>query len=230
MNGTLYGVGVGPGDPRLMTYLAVDTIKCCPVLAVPADGKGKAVAYRIASGIVKNLDQKECLDLTTPMTKDRAVLDAAYQTAADRIIEKLEQGLDVACLTLGDPTIYSTYIYIHRLVKARGYDAKIINGIPSFCAVSARLEDSLADRSEQIHIIPSTYGVEDALNLSGTKVLMKAASKMPLVKEALKRSNTTCSMIENCGMPDEHIYHCIDEIPDQASYYSIIVVKEEPHD
>ena len=84
---------------------------------------------RIASGIVKNLDQKECLDLTTPMTKDRAVLDAAYQTAADRIIEKLEQGLDVACLTLGDPTIYSTYIYIHRLVKARGYDAKIINGI-----------------------------------------------------------------------------------------------------
>lgn len=83
MNGTLYGVGVGPGDPRLMTYLAVDTIKCCPVLAVPADGKGKAVAYRIASGIVKNLDQKECLDLTTPMTKDRAVLDAAYQTAAD---------------------------------------------------------------------------------------------------------------------------------------------------
>lgn len=185
MNGTLYGVGVGPGDPRLMTYLAVDTIKCCPVLAVPADGKGKAVAYRIASGIVKNLDQKECLDLATPMTKDRAVLDAAYQTAADRIIEKLEQGLDVACLTLGDPTIYSTYIYIHRLVKARGYDAKIINGIPSFCAVSARLEDSLADRSEQIHIIPSTYGVEDALNLSGTKVLMKAASKMPLVKEAL---------------------------------------------
>ena len=230
MNGTLYGVGVGPGDPRLMTYLAVDTIKCCPVLAVPADGKGKAVAYRIASGIVKNLDQKECLDLTTPMTKDRAVLDAAYQTAADRIIEKLEQGLDVACLTLGDPTIYSTYIYIHRLIKARGYDAKIINGIPSFCAVSARLEDSLADRSEQIHIIPSTYGVEDALNLSGPKVLMKAASKMPLVKEALKRCNTTCSMIENCGMLDEHIYHCIDEIPDQASYYSIIVVKEEPHD
>lgn len=230
MNGTLYGVGVGPGDPRLMTYLAVDTIKCCPVLAVPADGKGKAVAYRIASGIVKNLDQKECLDLATPMTKDRSVLDAAYQTAADRIIEKLEQGLDVACLTLGDPTIYSTYIYIHRLVKARGYDAKIINGIPSFCAVSARLEDSLADRSEQIHIIPSTYGVEDALNLSGTKVLMKAASKMPLVKEVLKRSNTTCSMIENCGMPDEHIYHCIDEIPDQASYYSIIVIKEEPHD
>lgn len=230
MNGTLYGVGVGPGDPRLMTYLAVDTIKRCPVLAVPADGKGKAVAYRIASGIVNDLDSKECLDLSTPMTKDRAVLDAAYHAAADQIIEKLDQGMDVACLTLGDPTIYSTYIYIHRLVKARGYATQIINGIPSFCAVSAKLEDSLVDRSEQLHVIPSTYGVEDALQLPGTKVLMKAASKMPVVKEALKRSDVTCSMIENCGMPNEHIYHSIDAIPDQASYYSIIVVKEEHHD
>lgn len=230
MNGTLYGVGVGPGDPRLMTYLAVDTIKRCPVIAVPADGKEKAVAYRIASGIVKNLDQKECLALTTPMTKNRAVLDKAYQTAAERIIEKLKQGLDVACLTLGDPTIYSTYIYIHRLVKASGYATQIINGIPSFCAVSAKLENSLVDRSEQLHVIPSTYGVEDALTLPGTKVLMKTASKMPLVKEILKRSSITCAMIENCGMPDEHIYHSIDEIPDQASYYSIIVVKEKDHD
>ena len=148
MKGTLYGIGVGPGDPRLMTYLAVDTIKRCPVIAVPADGKGKAVAYKIASGIVEDLDAKECLNLSTPMTKDKAILDAAYQTAADTIIEQLEQGKDVACLTLGDPTIYSTYIYIHRLVKAKGYETEIVNGIPSFCAVSAKLVDSRVDRSE----------------------------------------------------------------------------------
>ena len=91
MKGTLYGIGVGPGDPRLMTYLAVDTIKRCPVIAVPADGKGKAVAYKIASGIVEDLDAKECLNLSTPMTKDKAILDAAYQTAADTIIEQPEQ-------------------------------------------------------------------------------------------------------------------------------------------
>lgn len=230
MKGTLYGVGVGPGDPRLMTYLAVDTIKRCPVLAVPADGKGKAVAYKIASGIVEDLDAKECLNLSTPMTKDKSVLNAAYQTAADTIIEQLEQGKDVACLTLGDPTIYSTYIYIHRLVKAKGYAVEIINGIPSFCAVSAKLGDSLVDRSEQLHVIPSTYDIEDALKLPGTKVLMKAASKMPIVKETLKRNDLKGAMIENCGMPEEHIYHGVDEIPDQASYYSIIVVKEDHHD
>ena len=230
MKGTLYGIGVGPGDPRLMTYLAVDTIKRCPVIAVPADGKGKAVAYKIASGIVEDLDAKECLNLSTPMTKDKAILDAAYQTAADTIIEQLEQGKDVACLTLGDPTIYSTYIYIHRLVKAKGYETEIVNGISSFCAVSAKLGDSLVDRSEQLHVIPSTYDIEDGLKLPGTKVLMKAASKMPIVKETLKRNNLKGAMIENCGMPEEHIYHGVDEIPDQASYYSIIVVKEYHHD
>lgn len=230
MKGILYGVGVGPGDPRLMTYLAVDTIKKCPVIAVPADGKDKAVAYRIASGIVKGLDQKECLDLTTPMTKDRSVLDAAYRDAAERIVKKLEEEKDVACLTLGDPTIYSTYIYIHRLVKAMGYETKIINGIPSFCAVSARLEDSLVDRSEQLHVIPSTYGIEEALKLPGTRVFMKAGSKMPLVKEVLKRHDTKCAMIENCGMPNEQVYRSVNEIPDQASYYSIIIVTDETHD
>ena len=179
---------------------------------------------------LENLDEKECLNLTTPMTKDKAVLNAAYQAASDQIIKQLEQGKDVACLTLGDPTIYSTYIYIHRIVKAHGYATEIINGIPSFCAVSAKLQDSLVDRSEQLHIIPSTYDIEAALELPGTKVLMKAASKMPIVKETLKRNDLKGAMIENCGMPEEHIYHGVDEIPDQASYYSIIVVKEDHHD
>lgn len=103
---------------------------------------------RLPAGIVDGIDEKECLNLSTPMTKDKAVLDAAYQAAAEAIIEKLKEGKDVACLTLGDPTIYSTYIYIHRLVKAQGYATQIINGIPSFCAVSAKLGDSLVDRSE----------------------------------------------------------------------------------
>lgn len=230
MKGTLYGVGVGPGDPRLMTYLAVDTIKKCPVIAVPADGKEKAVSYKIAHGIVENLDDKECINFHTPMTKDHAVLNEAYQAAADQIMKQLELGKDVACLTLGDPTIYSTYIYVHRLVKAQGYPTEIINGIPSFCAVSAKLGDSLVDRSEQLHIIPSTYDIEDALKLSGTKVLMKAASKMPVVKATLEQNHMTGTMIENCGMPGERIYHSVEEIPDQASYYSLIVVKDASHD
>ena len=226
MNGTLYGVGVGPGDPKLMTYRAVETILRCPVLAVPAEGKGSAVSYKIASGMVERLDEKECLNLSTPMTKDQALLDAAYQAAAEAIIEKLRQGRDVAYLTLGDPTIYCTYIYIHRLVRARGFAAEIINGVPSFCAVSAKLGDSLVDRAEQLHVIPSTYDVEQALALPGTKVLMKAASKMLAVKQALKDKGLRGAMIENCGMEGERRYASVEDIPDQPSYYSVIVVKE----
>lgn len=230
MKGTLYGVGVGPGDPRLMTYLAVETIIKCPVIAVPSSGREGAVSYRIAAGIVKGLDEKKCLELSTPMTKDRQVLGEAYGAAAEKIAAELEAGKDVAYLTLGDPTIYSTYIYIHRRVRELGYDVKIVNGVPSFCAASAELGDSLADRSEQLHIIPSTYEIEEALELSGTRVLMKAASRMPAVKEALRRKGLRAAMVENCGMENQKIYADAEEIPEEASYYSLVVVKEGNHD
>ena len=227
IKGTLYGVGVGPGDPRLMTYLAVDTIQKCPVIAVPADGKENAVSYKIASGIVENLDEKECLNLTTPMTKDKAVLNAAYQAASNQIIEQLEQGKDVACLTLGDPTIYSTYIYIHRIVKAHGYATEIINGIPSFCAVSAKLQDSLVDRSEQLHIIPASYGIGKALELSGTKIFMKAGRKLPELKRRLQGRSEKVIMIENCGMENEAVYQGTECIPEEGGYYALLIMKEE---
>ncbi len=230
MKGTLYGVGVGPGDPRLMTYLAVETVKNCPVIAVPAEGREHAVSYRIAAGIVKGLDEKECLNLSTPMTKDMQVLKENYETAADQIAKQLDAGKDVAYLTLGDPTIYSTYIYIHRIVRARGYETQIISGIPSFCAVAARLGGSLADRSEQLHIIPSTYDIEEALTYPGSKILMKAASKLSVVKDRLKEKEMKGIMVENCGMLDEHIYENVDDMPERASYYSIVVVRENNHD
>ena len=110
MHGILYGVGVGPGDPRLMTFLAAETIKKCEVLAVPARTREQAVSYQIARGLLPELDQKACLSLAVPMTKDRKVLNAAYEQAADLVEEQLKAGKDVACLTLGDPTIYSTYL------------------------------------------------------------------------------------------------------------------------
>ncbi len=230
MKGTLYGVGVGPGDPRLMTYLAVETIVKCPVIAVPAKGREHAVSYRIASGIVKDLDRKECLNLSTPMTKDKRVLDENYKAAADQITEQLDAGRDVAYLTLGDPTIYSTYIYIHRIVRERGYETRIVSGVPSFCAAAAKISDSLADRAEQLHIIPSTYDIEEALTYPGSKVLMKAASKLPYVKQTLREKNVTAAIIENCGLPGERIYGLSDDMPKEASYYTTVVVKENEHD
>lgn len=230
MGKTLYGVGVGPGDPKQMTLLAVETIGNCPVIAVPAEDREQAISYRIASRAVRGLEEKECLNLSIPMTKDPQILEQNYELAAARIISCLEENKDVAYLTLGDPTIYSTYIYIHRLVKKKGYPAQIINGIPSFCAVAARIGDSLADRSEQLHIIPSSYQIEEALGYPGNKVFMKAASKLSGVKHTLQEKNMAAIMIENCGLTDEHIYRTTASMPEQAGYYTTVLVKEEVHD
>ena len=226
MSGTLYGVGVGPGDPRQMTLLAVETIARCPVIAVPAVGREHAISYQIASGAVKGLEEKDCLNLSTPMTKDPQVLAQSYELAAGQIVGQLERGRDVAYLTLGDPTIYSTYIYIHRLVREKGYPVQIINGIPSFCAVAARMGDSLADRSEQLHIIPSNYDIEAALDYPGSKVFMKAASKLSTVKQTLKERKLAGVMVENCGFPDEHIYEGTETMPEKSGYYTTVLVKE----
>lgn len=230
MNGKLYGVGVGPGDPRLMTCLAVETIEHCPVIAVPSEVREHALSYRIASGMVKGIENKECLNLSAPMTRDRQVLAQSYRRAAERIIACLDAQKDVAYLTLGDPTIYSTYIYIHRLVTAQGYAAQMINGVPSFCAVAARLGDSLADRSEQLHILPSAYAVEEALAYPGNKVLMKAAPRLNEVKERLRKMEIKGIMVENCGLSGERIYQGVEEMPEKASYYATVVVKDRPDD
>ena len=224
--GILYGVGVGPGDPELMTYKAIKIIEKCEVIAVPNVNREKSVSYRIAAGIVQDMDKKICINLGTPMTKDKKVLNTAYENAASKIADYLEEGKSVAYLTLGDPCVYSTYIYIDRKVGSLGYESCIINGIPSFCAAASKMNESLADRNEQIHIIPSSYDIEQALKFPGTKVLMKAGKKLPDVKAILKKNGITdCYMIENCGMPDEKIYSGPDEIPDNAGYYSIIIIR-----
>lgn len=224
--GTLYGTGVGPGDPKFMTLLAVETIRKCPVIAVPASSREKAVSYRIAAGVVENLDDKLCLVCSIPMTKDQMRLDAAYENAAEEIIRELEQGKDVAYLVLGDPTIYASYIYIHRIVRDRGYCTKIISGVPSFCAAAARLNDSLCDRTEQLHIIPSGSDVETALAYHGTKVLMKTASGREQVRRLLKTRQGTCHVVENCGMEDEKVYSHLEDLPQEGGYLTTTIIKD----
>ena len=161
------------------------------------------------------------------MTKDPEKLEASHDTGAELIREKLDTGKNVVFLTLGDPTVYSTYLYIHKRIVSMGYETEIVSGIPSFCAVAARLNTGLVEKAEPLHVIPASYQIEDALKLSGTKVLMKAGKKMKKVKEQLLGMQAEGMMIENCGMPDEKIYRNIEEIPETAGYYSLITIKEK---
>lgn len=227
MPGKLYGVGVGPGDPELLTLKAVRIIKEADLIVVPREEKGKSIAYQIAVQAVPELKEKEILSISMPMTKDAGILADSHEKGADSIAEQLEHGKQVVFLTLGDPTVYSTYLYIHKLIGGRGYDTEIISGIPSFCAVSAKLNQGLVEKKEMLHVIPSSYEIEEALQLSGTKVLMKAGKKIGLVKEKLRKRSGQVTMIENCGMENEKIYRSAEEIPEEAGYYSLIIVKDK---
>lgn len=225
--GKLYGIGVGPGDPELLTLKAVRLIKECDVIAVPGTQKEETVAYKIVKQAVPEIAEKECLEVDMPMTKDRETLEQNHKAAFEKVSQVLDSGKSIAFLTLGDPCVYSTYIYIHKKAGRAGYETEIVSGIPSFCAVSARLNEGLVERSEMLHIIPSSYGIEKGMELPGTRVLMKAGKKMGQVREQLKKMNVQVSMIENCGMENERIYHSAEEIPEEAGYYSLIIVKEQ---
>ena len=160
------------------------------------------------------------------------MLESSHKIAFELLRQSLDQGKDVAFLTLGDPCIYSTYIYMHQRAVQAGYQTEIISGIPSFCAVSAKLNQGLVEKSQMLHIIPSTYDMEQGLKLSGTKVLMKVGRKLQQVKEQLQTESSSgeqfqVAMIENCGMPEEQIYQDMQEIPDQAGYYTLMIVKEQ---
>ncbi len=160
-----------------------------------------------------------------PMTKDPKALKESHQAGAEKVAAALREGKNVAFLTLGDPTVYATYIYIHQRLREEGFSTEIINGITSFCAAAARLDMGLVEKEEMLHVIPASYQIEEALKLPGVKVLMKAGKQMPRVKEQLKKLDCQVAMVENCGMEQEHVYYSAEEIPEDAGYYSLLIVK-----
>lgn len=225
MRGCWFGIGVGSGDPELMTLKAVRIIKECGVIVLPHQNREQCVAYQIAVKAVPELAEKTILCLPMPMTKDQTVLEQSHRQAAERIVEYLDQGVDVASLTLGDTCVYSTCLYIEERLSQMGYQTNLVNGIPSFCAVAARLGIGLVNGREELHIIPASYQIEEALKLPGVKVLMKAGRSIPKVKQLLKERNLECIMVENCGMDGERIYRSVEEIPDDTGYYALFIVR-----
>lgn len=227
MSGILYGIGVGPGDPELMTLKAVRKIRECGVIAVPGRAPEESTAFQIAVKVCPEIREKVLVGIHMPMTKDETKLRESHETGAGILGGYLLKGEDVAFLTLGDPTVYSTYLYLHRMLREQGFTAEIINGIPSFCAAAARMDTGLAEKDQPLHIIPAAYEMENSLKLSGTKVFMKAGKNLPKLREKLEAQNLSGKMVENCGMRDEKLYGCIEEIPQEAGYYSLIIVKEQ---
>lgn len=225
--GTLYGIGVGPGDPELMTLKAVRLIESCNVIAVPKGGSGEQTALNIAA---KWIGDKPILHCDMPMIRDQQVLDACHDRAADDICARLDQGENVAFLTLGDPAVYSTYWYVHRRVEMRGYHVEIIPGVPSFCAAAARLGQALCEGSQMLHIIPASHtSTREGLALPGNKILMKAGRSILEVRDLLEENGSlqTAALVERCSMEGERVVRDLRELDDPTGYFSVILVREE---
>ncbi len=230
MSGILYGVSVGPGDPELMTLQAVRAIKTCDVIAIPCSSDDNdRVAYEIARRAVPEISNCEAIKLYMPMTRDQEELRRTRETAVELLVGLLSAGKNVAFLTLGDSSIYSTYNYLHNAVKNQGFTAEILPGVPSFCAAAACLGEGLTQPHLPLHILPASYrSMEEGLDCPGTKVLMKAGKSLPAVMEELRKRGllSHAKMVQRCGMEGERVFQSLEDADFSSDYFSIVIVKD----
>lgn len=250
--GMLYGIGVGPGDPELMTLKAINTIKACDIIAIPAVSKEECYAYSIVQAVLPEIEKKQIMCTPFPMIKDKEKLTISHNKIYSDIVCELLTGKNVAMLTIGDPSVYSTYMYIHKRVIQAGFTAVMISGVPSFCAAAARLGISLGEMRDEIHIIPASYDVRDTMGYGGTCVYMKSGKKLAELIEVLRttegsdtetdeesdmcisdvnskggirKKKMTVYGVTNCGMESERVYRGLDELTEAKGYLTIVIVK-----
>lgn len=218
MKGILYVVGVGPGDPDMLTMKAVKTINMADVIACPAKDSEPGIAFQIAKQVCPGVSEKEIMVMNFPMKMGD--LSKTHQEVADQITDKLKSGKNVAFLTLGDPEFYSTFFYIADIIKGQGFDIEIVNGITSFSAVGASLKLPIALGREPVMITSGEY-----IPFDGTLIILKAGSHLKEIKNKVLESGKTAYMVENCGMPDEKVYNDIVSMPDEAGYFTVVILK-----
>ena len=238
--GTFYGIGVGPGDPELITVKALKIIKSCPVIAAPRTGNGDMVALDIVwrTGILSESAEiaeefdKKILAMDFTMDKDPAGRKENYRKNAEAAARYLDNGQDVAMVTLGDVSLYSTVHYIADELKSRGYEIIMVPGVPSFSAAAASLAIPLAEMDAPVHIIPSVRNnSDDYLDLPGTKVLMKAGRHLHRTLDELDRRGLlgVTSLAVNYGMDDEILIKRLGDdepLPDKTGYFTTVIVRD----
>lgn len=228
MAGIFYGIGVGPGDPELLTVKAIHAIQEVDVIIAPkTEKKEDSVALSIARPYLKK--DVQIVKQVFPMVVNFEQSPEAWQSNKTEILSLLEAGKKVAFLTLGDPMFYSTYIYIFRLLEHEGYSIETIPGVTAFCAIGSKLGYPLVEGNDILSIIPATADKEKinrALAVADNVVMMKVYKNFPEIVDALAENDLAekSVMISRCGLSDEKIiYHIEEEKHKKVNYLSTIL-------
>lgn len=227
---TLYGLGIGPGAPDLLTLRAVDVLRRVPVVVGPRPRRGEdSLAARIARPHLSGTSRLE--ELVFPMVRDPAVLRSAWNEAAFRILGWLETG-DVAFLTLGDASLYSTWTYLRAAILERRPDQSIetVPGITSFAAAAARTGHALAEGDQPLVVVPWASDrpapwLEEALADGACAAFLKVADRLAPLDRLLRDRDRTDSVLAcRVSLPGEEIQEGWQEDPSRSSGYLAVVL------
>ena len=191
--GKLIGIGVGPGDTELLTLKAAKVLKTVPVVFSPKSAKEKeSIALSIVRPVLKERKDYKRLMLVEPifpMIEDKKELEKIWNSAADMMAQYLDSGRDVAFITLGDPSVYSTYSYVQKRLSGR-YEIETIPGITSFTACAAAKNKALVEQDDILTIVPKIDDrLEEIMEYSDSVVLMKASRNTKELESAIESKN-----------------------------------------
>jgi len=230
--GKLSGVGVGPGDPELITVKAVRVIKEADIIFTAASSKNTySLAVEIASPYIS--PSVEIERLSFPMTKDENATETAWIENAKQIAKALQQGKNAVFLTLGDPITYSTFGYILKKMKYVMPEAEIetIPGITSFHAASARLNRILVEGEESLLVTSGAYGGDTIRNINGVEnvAIVKAYKNIKDINKALEETGigNRSVAVSKCGRENEEIIKDLKELETRApDYWTLILASK----
>ena len=222
--GTLFGIGVGPGDAELITLKAARLIAACPVIAfLSADGK-PGLARSIANHHI-NASQLE-LTIDMPMRVSRSEGQAAYDDAAERIKAHLNAGSDVAFLCEGDPMFFGSFMYLLARLGS-DYPVEIVPGVASPMAAAAFAKAPLCAREDTFAVIPATLDdkrIQEILKAVDTAVIMKLGRHLPRIIALLNNVGLEALYVERASMAGQRVLP-LNELPDDAApYFSLLLV------
>ncbi len=231
--GTLYGIGVGPGDPDLITLKAVKILKRVDVVFAAASTKNlHSLAMSIARPHIPEATPVELLHF--PMTRDRSATRRAWEANARRLVRVLETGRDAAFLTLGDSLTYSTFGYLMQHVQAAAphIEVQTVPGITSYQAAASRLNTPLVEGEGALMVVSGANGGERLRSLSRkpeTVVFLKAYRNLKDICAAIGESGQYphCAAVKNCGQPNEEVVVDIAALCRQKpDYWTLIIARQ----